>query len=236
MQPRVLRPLNLTIPDQGRILPGSNPAGSIPVAVLTGGKILAAVSSETQLPVTLRVGGSELFKLSFDLGILSPVVVAAMPVLVTVPLNLLMKGPVMTKYTELWEAILHEITIPLGKYAVAYDIGAIADELIILVDAATEQSGYALDPEKDFWRVIRNHAKPVSEIDRYMEQIEAAGIERAAIVLDDSGDYRRLSENEQAEVDILDNKVGRLTSEMTALVKIRGELGRHPDTPTQALN
>jgi hypothetical protein len=142
----------------------------------------------------------------------------------------------MTKYTELWEAILHEITIPLGKYAVAYDIGAIADELIVLVDAATEQSGYALDPEKDFWRVIRNHAKPVSEIDRYMEQLEAAGIERAAIVLDDSGDYRGVSENEQAEVDILDNKVGRLTSEMTALVKIRGELGRHPDTPTQALN
>ncbi|VZH84408.1 hypothetical protein FRC0190_00430 [Corynebacterium rouxii] len=118
----------------------------------------------------------------------------------------------------------------------AYGIGAIADEIIVLVDAATEQSGYALDPEKDFWRVIRNHAKPVSEIDRYMEQLEAAGIERAAIVLDDSGDYRRLSGNEQAEVDILDNKVGRLTSEMTALVKIRGELGRHPDTPTQALS
>ena len=90
----------------------------------------------------------------------------------------------MTKYTELWEAILHEITIPLGKYAVAYDIGAISDELIVLVDAATEQSGYALAPEKDFWRVIRNHAKPVSEIDRYMEQLEAAGIERDAIVLD----------------------------------------------------
>ena len=52
----------------------------------------------------------------------------------------------MKKYTELWEVILHEITIPLGKYAVAYDIGAIADELIVLVDAATEQSGYALDP------------------------------------------------------------------------------------------
>lgn len=27
----------------------------------------------------------------------------------------------MKKYTELWEVILHEITIPLGKYAVAYD-------------------------------------------------------------------------------------------------------------------
>ena len=142
----------------------------------------------------------------------------------------------MTKYTELWEAILHEITIPLGEYAVAYDIGAISDELIILVDTATEQPGYARDMGKDFWQVIRNHVKPVSDIDCYMEQLEAAGIERDAIVLDNSGDYRNLSESEQAEVDILDNKVGRLTSEMTALVKIRGELGRHPDTPTQALN
>ncbi|MCQ9337165.1 hypothetical protein NQ011_10815 [Corynebacterium phoceense] len=135
----------------------------------------------------------------------------------------------MEKYSERWEAILREITIPLGKYASGYDIGAIADELIILVDAATEQPGYARDEAQDFWRVIRNHVKPASEIDRYMEQIEAAGIERDAIVLDDSGDYRNLSESEQAEVEVLDNKVGRLTGEMAALVKIRAELGRHPE-------
>lgn len=98
----------------------------------------------------------------------------------------------MTKYRERWKAILHEITIPLGEYASAYDIGAIADELIILVDAATEKPGYARDEAQDFWRVIRNHAKPASEIDRYMEQIEAASIERDAIGLDDSGDHCNL--------------------------------------------
>ncbi len=139
----------------------------------------------------------------------------------------------MEKYSERWEAILREITIPLGKYASAYDIGAIADELIILVDAAIEQPGYARDKAQDFWRVIRNHAKPASEIDHYTEQLEAASIERDAIALDDSGEYRNLSESEQAEVDILDNKIGRLTGEMAVLVKIRAELGRHPEDSKQ---
>lgn len=77
-----------------------------------------------------------------------------------------------------------------------------------------------------------SHVKSVSEIDHYMVQLGIVGIERDAIVLDDSGDYRKLSESEQAEVNVLNNNAGRLTSEMAALVKVRAKVGRHPDTPT----
>lgn len=60
------------------------------------------------------------------------------------------------------------------------------------------------DATKDFWRVVRQHVKPASEIDRYMEAIQAAGAEENALLYDPSGEFRsNLSEAEQDDLERL---------------------------------
>lgn len=135
----------------------------------------------------------------------------------------------MMKYPDRAEAIVQEVVIPLGEYVSAYDIGAIADELIIRVGTTTEYPGFTRDESKDFWQVVRQHSKPASEIDRYMEAIQAAGAEENALLYDPAGEFRNdLSEAEQDELERLGRKNSRLIGDMARLVEIISAAGVHP--------
>lgn len=135
----------------------------------------------------------------------------------------------MMVYPDRAEAIVQEIVIPLGEYVSAYDIGAIADELIIRVGTTTECPGFTRDESKDFWQVVRTHVKPASEIDRYMEAIQGASAEENALLYDPAGKFRSdLSEAEQEGLERLGRKISRLTGEMTRLVEVRVAAGVHP--------
>lgn len=64
----------------------------------------------------------------------------------------------MCSYTTKNEAIQREIVEPLGDYAAAHDIDAIANEIIISGGTAVAPK-FFIDPEADFWTIVQKHAK-----------------------------------------------------------------------------